>query len=959
MRRPDHHRRISLGAILATVAIWACSESGTTNPPQPVPTTVTLSKTTVSLDAFGATDQLTATVKDQSGNTMSTAVSWSSSDAGVATVTGGLVTAVANGQAQVTATAGSANGSATVTVAQLPGQVTKVAGDAQTDTVTKQLGTDLIAQVNDRLGNAMSGVMVNFAVSAGGGTAAPTSGMTNMMGQATTQWTLGTVAGSHTVTATPAMGTGSAGFTAIAQADVADSVFMVSGDGQSGIIGGSLAAPLIAKVVDQYLNAVTGHTVTFTPGANSGTVNPTSAQTNGAGEAATLWQLGNAVGAQTVEATTGGLKGDPVTFGATAASLGVTGVSPDTVVEGASAIIGGTGFSTTLANNAVTIDGAAATVTAASATSLTVTVPLFSCQPARDVDIQVTVLGSDANLVSHPLQAANSLDMSVGDMTLVSDPAEFCLQFAPGAGGDQYLVGVGSAAELPTSFMVAMMTGVQGATQPPGVAPTAPIVARYREGTGSFIDTDAVRRRAAHYEAEQVIRTWEREHLDPARNPALISAVSRTPSAAMAVPNEGDTLRLHVPNVNSSNVCDSIGVDVVVKTVGSAGIFVTDLNNPAADSLTDAEIQAYSDTFDLYIYDADTTYFGLPSDLDANQRIFVVLTVEVNKFLGGTIAGFVFSGDLFDPSTVCATSDQGEIFYGHVPDPANEAGTLPRSKAQVLFQMPSLIAHEFAHNIQQSRRIIELQSGVAMSSWEAEGQASLAEEVVGHNILGKQTGQNYGVGVALVGGGATWYRSNFTSLATYYGWNGGGARNANAPEECTLFGNQTINNATPCQAFWFYGASWSFQRYVADRFGPSYPGGESALTRDWIVKNGSLAGVPNVEALLGVEFDSLFARWAAMHYVDDNVPGVDPSVQMRSWDLDGIMNGISSMAPLDPAQQALGNFNFVESVRGGSTLYRLLTAGTPRPGVALRVRDNSGQILGSTMRPQLWIVRVQ
>ena len=125
------------------------------------------------------------------------------------------------------------------------------------------------------------------------------------------------------------------------------------------------------------------------------------------------------------------------------------------------------------------------------------------------------------------------------------------------------------------------------------------------------------------------------------------------------------------------------------------------------------------------------------------------------------------------------------------------------------------------------------------------------------------------------------------------------------------------------------------------------------------MKNGDLAGVPNVEALLGVEFDTVFARWAAMHYVDDNVNGIDPSIQMTSWDLDGIMNGISSMAPLVPAEQALGNFNFVESVRGGSTAYRLLTTGSPRPAVALRVRDSNGQILGSTMRPQLWIVRVQ
>jgi len=953
--------RAVVAAALTASALWACSDGGT-DPPTPVPTSVTLNKTSVTLDAFGAVDTLRATVKDQNGTTMATSPTWSSADPGVATVsTAGVVTAVSNGSAQVTATAGSVSDSATVTVTQLPGQVVTVSGDAQTDTVGRQLSDDLVAQVNDRLGNAISGVTVTFTVSQNGGSVVPASGTTDGTGQIATVWTLGTHSGDHTVTAAPATGSGSAAFSAVAQADVADSVFAASGNDQTGVVDGQLPNPLVAKVVDQYGNAVAGHSVTFTPGANFGTALPTSATTDAAGQAATTWTLGSPSGAQSLEVTAGGLRGEPVVFTAMATTLSVTGLLPDTVVEGATATIAGTGFSTTVADNVVTIDGTAAAVTAASATSLTVTVPSYVCKPARDVDVQVTVSGSDANLVSHPLKAANSLELSVGDMALVSDPADFCLQFTPGAGGDRYLVGVSAAAELPSSYLVAMMTGVQGATLPAPVSPPAPIVAGYSAGSGALLSAEEFQRRAAHYRAEQQLRAWEREHLDPAKNPALQTAVTRAPSAAMAVPDSGDILHLHVPDINSGNVCDSIGIDVVVKAVGSAGIFVTDLNNPAGDSLLDSEIQAYSDTFDLHIYDADTTYFGKPSDLDANERVFVVLTVEVNKFLGGAIAGFVFSGDLYspDPPGGCATSDQGELFYGHVPDPANEANTQPRSKATVLAQMPSLIAHEFTHNIQQSRRIIELGSYTGLSSWEAEGQAVLAEEVVGHSILGHQPGQNYGVGVALVGGGTTWYNFIFRRLAWYYGWNNGVGRNADAPEDCTLFGSQTINDATACEPFWFYGASWSFQRYLADRFGPSYPGGETALTQDWIVKNGSLAGVPNVEALLGVQFDTVFARWAAMHYADDNVSGIDASIQMTSWDLDGIMNGLSSFAPLEPAQRTFGNFNLTEAIRGGSTYYQLLNAGSPRPAIALRVRDDNGQILGATMKPQLWVLRVQ
>ena len=72
------------------------------------------------LTALGATVQLSAEVRDQNGQVMAGAtVTWASSNAAVATVgASGLVTAVANGSATITATAGSVSGSAIVSVAQ-------------------------------------------------------------------------------------------------------------------------------------------------------------------------------------------------------------------------------------------------------------------------------------------------------------------------------------------------------------------------------------------------------------------------------------------------------------------------------------------------------------------------------------------------------------------------------------------------------------------------------------------------------------------------------------------------------------------------------------------------------------------------------------------------------------------------------------------------------------------------
>ena len=114
----------TLVALAAAVLGVGCGDDNVEPPPPPppTPTTITISPASATLQSLGETAQLTASVRDQNGQTMSgVAVTWSSADPSVATVNAsGLVTAVANGMATVTATAGSATGAAAVTVAQLP-----------------------------------------------------------------------------------------------------------------------------------------------------------------------------------------------------------------------------------------------------------------------------------------------------------------------------------------------------------------------------------------------------------------------------------------------------------------------------------------------------------------------------------------------------------------------------------------------------------------------------------------------------------------------------------------------------------------------------------------------------------------------------------------------------------------------------------------------------------------------
>ena len=118
------HLRIAFLALLALAGVsWTAGcGNGATEPPPPEPsraTTVTVTPGTVQLSALGATAQLSAQVLDQHGQPMA-AVAWLSGSATIATVDGsGLVTAVDNGMATITATSASATGRATVTVVQV------------------------------------------------------------------------------------------------------------------------------------------------------------------------------------------------------------------------------------------------------------------------------------------------------------------------------------------------------------------------------------------------------------------------------------------------------------------------------------------------------------------------------------------------------------------------------------------------------------------------------------------------------------------------------------------------------------------------------------------------------------------------------------------------------------------------------------------------------------------------
>ena len=196
-----------------------------------------------------------------------------------------------------------------------PAATSKTAGDTQTVTVNTAVPVRPTLRVTDQFGNPVESVTVTFAVASGGGGLSGSTKKTDGAGLAAVgSWTLGTVSGSNTLTATAAS-LAAATFAATGTPDIADSIKLNAGNNQTDTVKATLGAYSV-RVADQYGNGVPSRTVTWAV-SGGGSITPSSV-TNSAGIASATRVLGSVAGAQGATATVAGLIGSPVVFNATA-----------------------------------------------------------------------------------------------------------------------------------------------------------------------------------------------------------------------------------------------------------------------------------------------------------------------------------------------------------------------------------------------------------------------------------------------------------------------------------------------------------------------------------------------------------------------------------------------------------------------------------------------------------------
>ena len=170
--------RLSLGlvcVVLLPASLFvhsSCGKDSPTSPPPsppaPVPTSIEITPSSATLNAIDQTVQLAPVVLDENGAEIADAsVMWTSGAVDVATVSGqGLVTAVNNGSAVITAQSGRLSASASITVSQVPVRIViEVPPPGGRFTLTDMGQVKLEATVQDRNGHPVAGAEVTWSSS--------------------------------------------------------------------------------------------------------------------------------------------------------------------------------------------------------------------------------------------------------------------------------------------------------------------------------------------------------------------------------------------------------------------------------------------------------------------------------------------------------------------------------------------------------------------------------------------------------------------------------------------------------------------------------------------------------------------------------------------------------------------------------------------------------------------------
>jgi len=274
--------------------------------------------------------------------------------------------------------------------------------------------------------------------------------------------------------------------------------------------------------------------------------------------------------------------------------------------------------------------------------------------------------------------------------------------------------------------------------------------------------------------------------------------------------NLGDLISL---NVNGNDACsNAVYHSARVVAIGSHAIILSDTLNPKGGFST-ADFQRYAARFDTLVYPLDVGNFGEPTDIDKNGHIAILFTRAVNELTAANspqyVGGFAFTRDLF-PTTAtaraqaCAGSNEGEYFYMLAPDPSGTINSNVRTTGFVDSVTTSVLAHEFQHIINASRRLYVNNTAAFEEKWLDEGLAHVAEELLFYRESGLVPRSNLDLTAIRA--------TSPIRLAYNADMAGNGGRYKTYLTAPAVNSPYSLNDSLPTR-----GAAWSFLRYAVDR----------------------------------------------------------------------------------------------------------------------------------------------
>ncbi len=272
----------------------------------------------------------------------------------------------------------------------------------------------------------------------------------------------------------------------------------------------------------------------------------------------------------------------------------------------------------------------------------------------------------------------------------------------------------------------------------------------------------------------------------------------------------GDVIQL---NVNGNDACSTpILHPAQVVAISNKAIILNDTLNPK-NGFSTADFQRFGARFDTLVYPLDVANFGEPTDIDKNGHILILFTRAVNELTMARsseyVGGFAFSRDLFPKvasarAQACASSNVGELFYLLTPDPTGAVNQNIRSTGFVDSVTTSVLAHEFEHIINSSRRLYVNNASVFEEKWLDEGLAHIAEELLFYRESGLAPRMNLDI---------TALRASTTTRIAY---NSDMSGNAGRYRSFLLASSKsspfTTGDSLPTR-----GGSWNLLRYSLDR----------------------------------------------------------------------------------------------------------------------------------------------